>query len=105
MAELAPVELAGAAAKKSGARTSVVALTAPHEVVFKILADIEALPRWAGGFCEMVYLDLGSWRGLTVLGELWLELEINAHEGKICVAGGPAVGRFTASGVAGAASC
>lgn len=90
--ESATVDLAAGSSEKHGARTSVIALTAPCEEVFHTLADIEALPRWAEGFCEVVYLDRGNWRGLTVLGELWLELEIDAHEGGVALLAGRQLG-------------
>lgn len=88
LTESATAEVVVVAAEKLGARTSVIALTAPCGEVFNTLADIEALPRWADGFCEVVYLDRGNWRGLTVLGELWLELEIDAHVGGVALLAG-----------------
>jgi hypothetical protein len=73
---------------RRGTRTSVIGLGAPVADVFNTLADIEALPRWAGRFCERIYLDRGRWRGLTSLGELWLELEVNADEGSMALLAG-----------------
>ncbi len=92
LVESAPVDLAVESSGKRGARTSVIALTVSREEAFRTLADIEALPRWAVGFCEVVYLDRGNWRGLTALGELWLELEVDAHEGSVALLAGRQLG-------------
>ncbi len=90
--ELATTDLTVTTPRRAGARTSVIAVTASCEEVFKALADIEALPRWADGFCEAVYVDQGNWRGLTALGELWLELETNVREGSIALLAGHQLG-------------
>ena len=58
-------------------------LGAPRATVFNFLADIENLPRWAGGYCERIGLSRGRWLGLTVHGELYLEIEADAHTGVI----------------------
>lgn len=64
-------------------RTLAVTLSAPRDTVFNFLADIENLPRWAGGFCERIYLERGRWRALTSQGELDCELEAMANAGII----------------------
>ena len=66
-----------------GARTTVVTLRAPHRLVFNFLADIESLPRWAGGFCESLWLGQGRWMALTSLGELFVALEADSRAGEI----------------------
>lgn len=64
-------------------RTLAVTVAAPRDTVFNFLADIENLPRWAGGFCERLYLERGRWRALTSQGELYCELEAATETGII----------------------
>ncbi len=68
--------------------TLVLAVPGPRAAVFNTLADIEALPRWAGGFCEALYLRGGRWVGLTALGEIFLEISADAAAGEITLAAG-----------------
>lgn len=56
-------------------RTLAVTVAAPRDAVFNFLADIENLPRWAGSFCERLYLERGGWRALTSQGELFCEID------------------------------
>lgn len=67
----------------TSAFTAILALAAPPERVFGELADVENLPRWAGGFCEYVYLVRGRWVALTSLGELFIELEARERTGEV----------------------
>ncbi len=67
----------------ASAYLSVLTVAAAPERVYHELADIENLPRWAGGFCERVYLTHGRWVALTSLGELFLALETYERAGKI----------------------
>lgn len=67
----------------ASAYLSVLTVAAAPKRVFNELADIENLPRWAGGFCERVYLAHGRWAALTSLGELFLTLETHERAGKI----------------------
>ena len=48
---------------------AAVALPAAPADVLRLLADIEALPRWAPAFCERVDLRRGEWHALTTVGE------------------------------------
>lgn len=64
-------------------RTLAATVAAPRETVFNFLADIENLPRWAGGFCERLYLERGQWKALTSQGELHCEVEADAATGVI----------------------
>lgn len=66
----------------------VFSVAAKPAEVLAVLADIEALPRWAGGFCERVELRRGRWLGLTALGELWLEAEADAETGSVTLRAG-----------------
>jgi len=68
--------------------TTVLTVGLPRETVFRQLADIEELPRWAGGFCEAVYLCQGRWMGLTSLGELFLDLEADWAAGSVVLRAG-----------------
>ena len=68
--------------------TARVTLAAPPERVFRELADLENLPRWAGGFCERVSLARGRWVALTSLGELFLALEAEERAGEITLRAG-----------------
>lgn len=67
----------------ASAYLSVLTVAAPPERVFNELANIENLPRWAGGFCERVYIVRGRWVALTSLGELYLALDAHERAGKI----------------------
>ena len=69
-------------------RTTVVTLLASPENVFHLLADIENLPRWAGGFCERIFLQGGRWVALTSCGELFLALEIEEPAGDVVLHAG-----------------
>jgi uncharacterized protein YndB with AHSA1/START domain len=68
--------------------TAVLTVAATPAQVFRELADIENLPRWAGGFCERVTLARGRWVGLTSLGEMFLALEADERAGAITLAAG-----------------
>lgn len=70
---------ANARTQAPGATSTVIfTVSAPRESVWRTLADIEALPRWAGEFCGGIGLVRGRWVALTTLGEL--ECELEAHE-------------------------
>jgi len=69
-------------------RTRVVILRAARQTVFNYLADIENLPRWAGGFCEHLYLSHGRWMGLTSLGELFFALDADVAVQEISLRAG-----------------
>ena len=68
--------------------TAIVLLAAPVPAVFREIADIENLPRWAGGFCERLELSHGRWVGLTSLGELYLALETSERAGEVTLRAG-----------------
>jgi hypothetical protein len=75
-------------------RTLAVTVSAPRDTVFNFLADIENLPRWAGGFCERLYLERGRWKALTSQGELCCELEAGAGAGVVDLHLGPSPDRL-----------
>lgn len=60
-----------------------VTVTAGRDQVFAFLADVENLPRWAGEFCERLEISRRGWRAFTACGDLFLELEADAHTGVI----------------------
>lgn len=64
-------------------RTLAITVAASRDTVFNFLADIENLPRWAGNFCERLYLERGRWKALTSQGELYCDLESGAGTGVI----------------------
>ena len=77
----------------TAAPPATVCVAAPGpEAVFNLLADVERLPRWAGGFCERVELRRGRWLALTALGELWLEVEADPWAGTVTLRAGPEPG-------------
>ena len=78
-------------AKAAPPATVCVAAAGP-DAVFNLLADVERLPRWAGGFCERVELRHGRWLGLTALGELWLEVEADPWAGTVTLRAAPEPG-------------
>jgi len=65
------------------AHTLDVILHAPRDAVFRLLADVEALPRWAAAFCERVDLVDGGWLALTGAGEIFCEVEADDRTGVI----------------------
>ncbi len=62
---------------------TAVTLAAAPAGVFRLLADVEALPRWAPEFCERVDLEGGGWRALTVAGEADCTLTADEAAGTI----------------------
>lgn len=78
---MSPAVLPSCAA--ASAFTARLTLAAPPAAVFRELADIENLPRWAGGFCERVGLARGRWVGLTAVGELFLALDADEPAGTV----------------------
>ena len=76
-------------------RTITLTLSAPRDTVFNFLADIENLPRWAGGYYERLALQRGRWWALTAEGEHVVDLETSAGTGVIDVRSGPLPERMT----------
>lgn len=72
-----------AAVPLSLSRTTVLTVAAPFETVFNHLANIENLPRWAGDFCESLWLGREHWTALTGLGELFIVIEADAGAAEI----------------------
>jgi hypothetical protein len=69
--------------------TLTVTVSAPRNAVFNFLADIENLPKWAGGYCEGITLQRGRWWALTADGEQVVDLESSAGTGVIDLRAGP----------------
>lgn len=76
-------------------RTIAVTLAAPRDTVFNFLADIENLPKWAGGWCERLALERGRWWAFTAEGEQAVDLETGAGTGVIDLRAGPRPERMT----------
>jgi hypothetical protein len=74
--------------------TFALTVSAPRDAVFNFLANIENLPRWAGGYCERVYLQRGDWWALTGDGELMLDLSADSRAGVIDLRSGPTAERM-----------
>ncbi|MBL9214592.1 MAG: hypothetical protein JNG83_03855 [Opitutaceae bacterium] len=70
-------------------QTIAVTVCAPRADVFNFLADIENLPRWAGGYCERIALVRGRWWALTAEGDQVVELEADGRDGVIDLRAGP----------------
>ncbi len=64
-------------------RTLAVAVGRPRAAVFALLADVEALPRWAPGFCERIDLGPRGWCALTSDGEWFVEVEADERSGTV----------------------
>ena len=95
-ADFSPRPLSPPAPPPGPARTTfvtAVALAAPRAAVFRLLADIEALPRWAAPFCERVDLTAGRWVALTMLGELDCTLAADEAAGAVVLRFSPGAGR------------
>ena len=76
-------------------RTITITVSASRDIVFNFLADIENLPRWAGGYCERIGLERGRWWALTAEGEQVLDMETSAGTGVIDLRAGPLPERMT----------
>lgn len=76
-------------------RTIAITLAAPRDTVFNYLADIENLPKWAGGWCERLALARGRWWAFTAEGEQVVDLETGAGTGVIDLRAGPQPERMT----------
>ena len=71
-----------------------ITVSAPRDVVFHFLADIENLPKWAGAWCERLMLQRGRWWALTADGEQVVDLETSAGTGVIDLRAGLSADRF-----------
>ena len=90
----APLRAQGSADRpEPGVFVTAVRLAVAAPRVFHLLADIEALPRWAAPFCEGLRLAQGRWRALTALGDLWCALEADGRTGVIDLRLEPGTGR------------
>lgn len=67
----------------SGLRPINVSLPFSGRLVFRYLADIENLPRWADSFCERLDLTARGWRGWTTCGDLFIELTADERLGVV----------------------
>ena len=70
-------------------RTITIMVSTPRDAVFNFLADIENLPKWAGGYCERLALQRGRWWALTAEGEQVVDMETSAGTGVIDLRTGP----------------
>jgi hypothetical protein len=73
-------------------RTITLTVATPRAVVFNFLADLENLPRWAGGFCEWLELHREGWWAYTALGELEVVTKVDDIAGTIDLRLGHAAG-------------
>jgi hypothetical protein len=64
-------------------QTLTVALESPAAAVFRVIADVERLPRWAAAFCERLGLVGGRWQALTASGDLFVEVESDERTGVV----------------------
>jgi hypothetical protein len=70
-------------------RTIALTVSAPRDAVFNFLADIENLPKWAGGYFERITLQRGRWWALTAEGDQVVDMETSAGTGVIDLRAGP----------------
>jgi len=71
-----------------------VTVSAPRDLVFNFLADIENLPKWAGAWCERLALQRGRWWALTSEGEQVMDMETSAGTGVIDLRAGISAEKF-----------
>jgi hypothetical protein len=68
-----------------------------RDIVFNFLANIENLPKWAGGYCEHITLLRDRWWALTADGEQVVEIETRVDTGVIDLLAGTAPERMTST--------
>jgi hypothetical protein len=64
-------------------QTVATTVSAPHDEVFRFLASVENLPRWATEFCQRVERRHGRWIAHTAQGELRFAIAADVHTGVI----------------------
>lgn len=69
--------------------TLTIVVPASRDTVFNFLADIENLPKWAGGYYERLTLERGRWCSLTADGEQVVDMKTSAGTGVIDLRAGP----------------
>lgn len=75
--------------------TLTITVSAPRDVVFNFLADVESLPKWSGSYCESIALRRGGWWAFTAEGEQVVWIDSNVDAGVIDVHAGPSPERAT----------
>jgi hypothetical protein len=70
-------------------RTASVSVPASRDEVFRFLADVENLPKWAAGYCECLELRNDGWWAYTSQGEMFVEMEADDRTGVIDLRVGP----------------
>ncbi len=67
----------------AGVRTLACRVSGSRHDLFRFLADIENLPRWAAGFCSGLELARGRWLAYTLGGDVFVEIEADERTGTI----------------------
>jgi hypothetical protein len=70
-------------------RTVTAVLDAPKEKVFRYLADVENLPRWATEFARELKHEDGKTKVVNGLGEFYFEIDSDPETGVIDMYTGP----------------
>ena len=70
-------------------RTVTLTVSASRNTVYKFLADIENLPKWATEFCERMELRHSGWWVYTAQGEMMVEAHTDDRTGTIDLRIGP----------------
>lgn len=66
-----------------GGSAATVDLTTAVPAVFRLLADVEQLPRWAPGLFHRLEIGRDGWLAYTPLGELKVELTAESRTGSV----------------------
>ena len=70
-------------------RTVTAVLEAPKDKVFRYLADVENLPKWATEFARELKHEDGRTKVVNGLGEFYVEIDADVESGVIDMYAGP----------------
>ncbi|MBA3849771.1 MAG: hypothetical protein C0502_07215 [Opitutus sp.] len=69
--------------QSAAVRTLTRLVPVSRHALFRFLADIENLPRWAPDFCPELELSCGRWLAYTMGGDCFVEIEADERSGTI----------------------
>jgi hypothetical protein len=70
-------------------------ISAPKDIVFSFLSNIENLPKWSTKFVKKIILVDGKYKAETPIGEVFIKLDTNEKAGLINIYAGPTESNMT----------